>query len=158
MRSAPTKKEIQSSLLDPSQLHFADPSAYNDIYNPGARWDKDKTMYRSFGEDHSSFGFLTYAEAKQRKDVLQPFFSRRAIINMQSLVRQNVGLNSRHQVGRLTNARSTTSPRFSHAITKSACLRICSLRCDVSRWTRSQHSALHNRSTRWMPLTSPLLS
>ena len=47
-------------------------------------------LYEAFGEDHSSFGFLTYGEAKPRKDVLQPMFSRRAILGMQGLVRQNV--------------------------------------------------------------------
>jgi hypothetical protein len=59
-------------------------------------------MYQSFGEDHSSFGFLTYGEAKQRKDVLQPLFSRRAIVNMQSLVRQNVWFNWSRYEKRLT--------------------------------------------------------
>jgi hypothetical protein len=76
-----------------SQLHFANPSAYQDIYSPAARWDKEKTLYEAFGEDHSSFGLLTYGESKQRKDVLQPMFSRRAILGMQSLVRQNVWAN-----------------------------------------------------------------
>ena len=47
-------------------------------------------MYRSFGEDNSSFGFLTYDEAKQRKDVMQPLFARRAIIQMQGLVWENI--------------------------------------------------------------------
>ena len=47
-------------------------------------------MYESFGEDHSSFGLLDYATSKQRKDVLQPLFSRRSIINLQGLVRKNV--------------------------------------------------------------------
>ncbi len=47
-------------------------------------------MYESFGEDHSSFGFLTYGEAKQRRDVLLPLFSRRAIVSMQGLIRDKV--------------------------------------------------------------------
>lgn len=46
-------------------------------------------MYESFGEDRSSFGFLTYAEAKERKDILTPLFSRRAIVNLQDLVQSN---------------------------------------------------------------------
>jgi hypothetical protein len=48
-------------------------------------------LYEGFGEDHSSFGLITYGEAKQRKDVLQPMFSRRAIISVQGIVRKNVG-------------------------------------------------------------------
>lgn len=76
------------------KLHFSNPAAYHDIYNAKVRWDKDEQLYRSFGEDHSSFGFLTYDEAKQRKDVMQPLFSRRAIITTQSLVWQNASLHS----------------------------------------------------------------
>ncbi|KAK9234108.1 cytochrome P450 [Lipomyces kononenkoae] len=72
----------------PNELHFSHPAAYNDIYNSAARWDKEESLYRCFGEDRSSFGFLTYIEAKQRKDVLQPLFSRRAIVKIQSLIRE----------------------------------------------------------------------
>ncbi|KAK2626244.1 hypothetical protein QTJ16_004506 [Diplocarpon rosae] len=75
--------------VGPNELHFAQPSAYHEIYNASARWDKERMLYQSFGQDHSSFGFLTYAESKSRKDVLQPLFSRRSILNIQSLVRGN---------------------------------------------------------------------
>ncbi|KAK9327706.1 cytochrome P450 [Lipomyces starkeyi] len=74
----------------PNELHFSNPAAYNDIYNSSARWDKEESLYCCFGEDRSSFGFLTYNEAKQRKDVLQPLFSRRAITNMQGLIREKI--------------------------------------------------------------------
>ncbi|KIY03562.1 uncharacterized protein Z520_00253 [Fonsecaea multimorphosa CBS 102226] len=79
-------------------LHFSNPQAYHDIYNNVNRWDKDKGSYECFGEDHSSFGFLKYHDAKQRKDVLQPLFSRRNILQMQTLVRKNMD----HLVERLS--------------------------------------------------------
>ncbi|KAL2063951.1 hypothetical protein VTL71DRAFT_4445 [Oculimacula yallundae] len=75
--------------VGPNELHFANPSAYHDIYNASARWDKERTLYEAFGEDHSSFGMLTYLESKPRKDVLQPMFSRRAILNIQHVVRRS---------------------------------------------------------------------
>ncbi|KAH7383046.1 putative P450 monooxygenase [Cadophora sp. MPI-SDFR-AT-0126] len=75
--------------VGPNELHFSKPSAYHEIYNASARWDKERTLYQAFGEDHSSFGLLTYDESKPRKDILQPMFSRRAILNIQRLVRQN---------------------------------------------------------------------
>lgn len=74
-----------------SQLHFANPEAYLDIYNNQNRWDKEPKLYHSFGEDRSSFGFLTYTEAKERKDALNKFFSARAILEAQSLVTEKVG-------------------------------------------------------------------
>lgn len=40
--------------------------------------------------DLSSFGFLKYAQAEQRHDILQPLFSRKAVTNLQSLVQNNV--------------------------------------------------------------------
>jgi cytochrome P450 len=68
------------------QLHFADPQAYHDIYNNKNRWDKEARLYKSFNEDRSSFGFLTYAEAKNRKDVLNRSFSLTAIEGVEGLI------------------------------------------------------------------------
>ncbi|KAF4626931.1 hypothetical protein G7Y89_g11222 [Cudoniella acicularis] len=76
--------------VGPNELHFSDPEAYHEIYNNSNRWDKEAKLYQSFGEDRSSFGFLTYAESKQRKDIMTPLFSRRAIFELQSLVQSNL--------------------------------------------------------------------
>ncbi|KAF9701954.1 hypothetical protein EKO04_001059 [Ascochyta lentis] len=74
--------------VGPNELHFANPKAYNDIYNNKNRWDKEARLYKSFNEDRSSFGFLTYAEAKNRKDVLNRSFSQAAINGAEDLVLQ----------------------------------------------------------------------
>ncbi|PSN70482.1 cytochrome P450 monooxygenase-like protein [Corynespora cassiicola Philippines] len=71
--------------VGPNELHFANPRAYHDIYNNRNRWDKEPRLYKSFNEDRSSFGFLTYAEAKVRKDVLNRSFSQSAIEGAESL-------------------------------------------------------------------------
>ncbi|KUJ14947.1 cytochrome P450 [Mollisia scopiformis] len=76
--------------VGPNELHFANPEAYHDIYRSELRWDKEAKLYESFGEDRSSFGLLRYGDAKQRKEVLQPLFSRRAILGMQELVGEKV--------------------------------------------------------------------
>ncbi|KXT05426.1 hypothetical protein AC578_11069 [Pseudocercospora eumusae] len=75
--------------VGPNELHFSNPNAFDEIYNNANQWDKEKTLYHCFGEDRSSFGFLTYREAKQRKDVLAPLFSKRAIGAFQGLVKKN---------------------------------------------------------------------
>ncbi|KAJ4317379.1 hypothetical protein N0V94_004982 [Neodidymelliopsis sp. IMI 364377] len=72
--------------VGPNELHFANPNAYNDIYNNKNRWDKEARLYKSFNEDRSSFGFLTYHEAKNRKDVLNRSFSQAAIESAEKLV------------------------------------------------------------------------
>ena len=74
----------------PNELHFANPKAYFDIYAPAIRWDKEETLYHSMAVDNTSFGYLKYQDAKQRKDVLQPLFSRRAVSSVQGLVRQKL--------------------------------------------------------------------
>lgn len=71
--------------VGPNELHFANPKTYHDIYNKKNRWDKEARLYKSFNEDRSSFGFLTYAEAKNRKDVLNRSFSQAAIEGAESL-------------------------------------------------------------------------
>lgn len=72
------------------QLHFFSPEVYNELYSNTNRWDKEESLYHSFGQEKSSFGFLAYREAKQRKDVLAPLFSKRAICELQGLVKQNL--------------------------------------------------------------------
>ena len=79
-----------SSPLTPYKLHFSEPSAYYEIYSAKNRWNKEPSLYQCFGEDRSSFGFLTYHEAKERKDVLAPLFSTRAVQNMQHLIQEKV--------------------------------------------------------------------
>ncbi|KPI37259.1 Trichodiene oxygenase [Cyphellophora attinorum] len=74
----------------PNELHFANPQAYFDIYAPAIRWDKEETLYHSMAVDNTSFGYLKYQDAKQRKDVLQPLFSRRAVSSIQGLVKQKL--------------------------------------------------------------------
>ncbi|EAS30658.3 uncharacterized protein CIMG_06137 [Coccidioides immitis RS] len=76
--------------VGPNELHFSNPATYLEIYNPSNRWDKEESLYHSFGEDRSSFGFLTYKEAKERKDVLNRMLSRKAILGSQGIVQEKV--------------------------------------------------------------------
>ena len=68
------------------QLHFAQPQAYHDIYSNKNRWDKEWRLYKSFNEDRSSFGFITYKEAKERRDVLNRSFSAKGVEQAQNLL------------------------------------------------------------------------
>ncbi|KAL9095313.1 MAG: hypothetical protein Q9165_002570 [Trypethelium subeluteriae] len=71
-------------------LHFAQPQAYHDIYNNKNRWDKEWHLYHSFNEDRSSFGFITYNEAKERKDVLNKSFSPKAIEQIEGIITDKI--------------------------------------------------------------------
>ncbi|EDP48582.1 benzoate 4-monooxygenase cytochrome P450 [Aspergillus fumigatus A1163] len=76
--------------ISPNEIHFRRPSVYSEIYNASNKWDKEESLYHSFGEDRSSFGFLTYNEAKERKDVLNRLFSKKAVADVQGLVLEKV--------------------------------------------------------------------
>jgi hypothetical protein len=74
----------------PSQLHFARPTAHNEIYNPQNKWDKDYEFYRAFDMDESFFTQTDYLKSKHRRALVSNFFSRSAISEMQHLIRDQV--------------------------------------------------------------------
>ncbi|KAI9459862.1 putative P450 monooxygenase [Lactarius psammicola] len=78
--------------LTPNELHFSNPAAYNDIYNHKNKWDKDHLLYRAFDQETSSFGSIHYSDAKQRRDIIAPFFSRTSILQMQDLIQERVNV------------------------------------------------------------------
>lgn len=88
--SARTRRSCRLIVPRSCQLHFRNPKAYHEIYNSKNRWDKEQSLYHSFGEDRSSFGFLTYEEAKPRKDILNKSFSAKAITGARGLVQDKV--------------------------------------------------------------------
>ena len=73
-----------------SQLHFARPTVYNEIYNPQNKWDKDYELYRAFDMDESFFTQTDYRKARLRRSLVSNFFSRSAISEMQHLIRDQV--------------------------------------------------------------------
>jgi hypothetical protein len=77
--------------VGPNELSFSRPETYHEIYNNSNRWDKEESLYHSFGEDRSSFGYLKWSEAKDRKDILSRTFSRKAIREAEGLVVEKVG-------------------------------------------------------------------
>ncbi|KAK8069869.1 hypothetical protein PG994_006485 [Apiospora phragmitis] len=53
------------------------------------RWDKDDELYNVTGFKSGSFVYRKYAQAKERREVLMPMFSKKAIQNIEGLVWQN---------------------------------------------------------------------
>jgi cytochrome P450 len=75
--------------IAPNELHFGTPSSFHEIYNASKRWDKDDGIYSVPGFKSGSFVLRKYSQAKERRDVLLPMFSRNAIQNIEGLVWQN---------------------------------------------------------------------
>lgn len=89
--------------IGPDEVHVATIGAYNRIYNQ--RFDKEPTLYKCFGEDESSFGELTYAAMKVRKDRLIGPFTRSGVKGLEHVVRANVN----RTIARLVEECATTN-------------------------------------------------
>ncbi|THH33280.1 hypothetical protein EUX98_g884 [Antrodiella citrinella] len=74
--------------IGPNDLHFSDPQAYNDIYSE--RFPKDPKLYGALHQDRSLFGMPDPREAKIRREIMSPMFSRRAIVDLEPVVLQKV--------------------------------------------------------------------
>jgi hypothetical protein len=79
------------TIADIEQLHFQSTDAFFDIYSNKNRWDKDAALYHSFGEDESSFGYVSHKEAKERRDVLSRLFSPKAVEEAENIIQTKVG-------------------------------------------------------------------
>lgn len=98
------------------QLHFNDPHAFHEIYGLGSKMTKFLPFYDGFHERQSSFGFVDPKLAKQRRDILSPLFSRRAILKLEGVIQHSVRrifpivawieMKQLHQIDRLVNALS----------------------------------------------------
>ncbi|KAH9985202.1 putative cytochrome P450 [Russula compacta] len=73
--------------IAPNELHFARPTVYNEIYNAQNKWDKDYQFYRAFDMDESFFTQTDCLKAKYGRGVISNLFSKRAISELQYLVR-----------------------------------------------------------------------
>ncbi|KAF8464952.1 putative cytochrome P450 [Russula ochroleuca] len=68
-------------------LHFSRPTVYNEIYNSQNKWDKDHEYYRAFDLDESFFTQTDYLKSKHSRALISNLFSRRAISEIQYLIR-----------------------------------------------------------------------
>lgn len=80
------KGKAACNFLYACQLHFAKPSAYNEIYNMKNRWAKDSKLYHLFADEESSFSISDCNEAKARRDITASIFSRHNTLKMQDTI------------------------------------------------------------------------
>ncbi|KAH9479251.1 Cytochrome P450 monooxygenase [Psilocybe cubensis] len=78
--------------IGPNELHFSHPRAYNEIYGIGTRHIKQPEMYSCFSTDKSVFAMVDHHEVMQRRNLIGPFFSRRAILNLEKTVQEKIDL------------------------------------------------------------------
>ncbi|KAK7464785.1 hypothetical protein VKT23_005992 [Stygiomarasmius scandens] len=77
--------------VGPNTLHFVEPQAYADIYTHGTSFTKPGLLYDMFFNlKESSFGFKDPREARQRRQLLSPFFSRRATMKLKGFIQEKI--------------------------------------------------------------------
>ncbi|ESK87846.1 benzoate 4-monooxygenase cytochrome p450 [Moniliophthora roreri MCA 2997] len=76
--------------IGPNMLHFATANAYHDIYTKGQSLTKHKQFYDCFGQSGSSFSFYDPQKSRSRRALLNPLFSRRAILKLENIVQEKV--------------------------------------------------------------------
>jgi cytochrome P450 len=73
-----------------SQVHFSESQAYFEIYSHTSKTIKDNSFYSVFHLDQSSLCFIDPAEAKVRRDIISQLFSRKAILQLQTIIKHKV--------------------------------------------------------------------
>ena len=87
--------------ITPNELHIKDPEFYNELYAPSSkRRDKYANWTVLAGAPSSTFATVSHAHHRLRRSALNPFFSKRAVANAESLIWEKV----QHLSRRLENA------------------------------------------------------
>ncbi|KAJ6599961.1 cytochrome P450, partial [Mycena vulgaris] len=73
-----------------SWVHFSHPDAFDSIYSLRSTFTKDPVVYKAFRQDLSSFGLLDAREARRRREMLSPLFSRRAALKLEPIIQEKV--------------------------------------------------------------------
>ncbi|KAK7473102.1 hypothetical protein VKT23_001203 [Stygiomarasmius scandens] len=77
--------------IGPNTLHFSEPQAFADIYTHGTSFLKSGQLYDAFFHtQESSHGFIDPQKARLRRVLLNPLFSRRAILKLRYVVQGKV--------------------------------------------------------------------
>ena len=127
------------------QLHFNDIRAYSDIYSVESKFTKDSNFYPCFNCDHSAFGATNPDEAKTRRGVMHTFFSRRAVLDLEGLIRQKVCLPGFSDM--FAEAKSRLISLSASYRRRPANPPICSLPSSAPRLTSSPNICLDNLLT-----------
>jgi hypothetical protein len=77
--------------IAPNEVHLSDPSNYDKIYSIGGKFYKDGVFYRGTGDEHSAFACVSNEDHRRRRAPMESFFSRRAVLELEGVVRDKVG-------------------------------------------------------------------
>ncbi|KIK57228.1 hypothetical protein GYMLUDRAFT_247190 [Collybiopsis luxurians FD-317 M1] len=78
--------------VGPNALHFNDRKAYHDIYTHGSKLIKEPVFYHHLTAHcrESSVGFIDPQEAKNRRGLIAPLFSRKAVASLEYTIQTKI--------------------------------------------------------------------
>ncbi|KAF5701364.1 trichodiene oxygenase cytochrome P450 [Fusarium mundagurra] len=76
--------------IGPNELHIDDVKLYKDIYNQTSTYVKHDAFYAGFNTPHSVFAEHVPSLHKERRRRLNPFFSRRAMTQLEGLLKDKI--------------------------------------------------------------------
>ncbi|TFK20097.1 cytochrome P450 [Coprinopsis marcescibilis] len=75
--------------IGPNRIHFSTVRAYDAIYrNP--KFLKDAWWYDAFHQSESTFGYIDPAQAKERREIMRPLFSRKSVQKLEQCIQDCV--------------------------------------------------------------------
>ncbi|KAK0653179.1 cytochrome P450 [Cercophora newfieldiana] len=80
--------------IGPNEVHLSNPSNYDKVYSVGYKFSKDPDFYGPMEGPLKTPIILTILSAKEhqiRRSYLNPFFSRRSVLDMEHVVRDKTG-------------------------------------------------------------------
>jgi Cytochrome P450 len=72
--------------IAPNEVHLSDPDNYDVIYSVGSKFYKDRAFYGALGDKFSIFSTASNELHRYRRAPLNPFFSRRSVLDLEGLV------------------------------------------------------------------------
>lgn len=78
--------------IAPNEVHFASTSAYLHIYSQASKAVKDPFHYLCLNADLSSASFCDPIVARERREIISPFFARRNVLAMQHVIEDKLCL------------------------------------------------------------------
>ncbi|KAI0265866.1 putative P450 monooxygenase [Gloeopeniophorella convolvens] len=93
--------------IAPDELHFSNPNAYNEIYNAQNKWDKVSKFYGGFDIDESFFSKADYHDSKRNRALVSNLFSRKAISELQYLIKSKMDILCSALVDEYTGGKSS---------------------------------------------------
>ena len=72
--------------INPDEVHLSDPENYDRIYHVGSKYTKSPNLYNALCLPKATFGTISNEVHHVRRGVMNPMFSRKMVLELESVV------------------------------------------------------------------------